>query len=305
MASPSDHDRDVCLWSDDDGDVDTMTASLTAQLTALGIDENAEVSDSEEMGDVEPSTGSTTPPKAGVTHMVTDNDATPQAWKAANAALGSVAAPIQSPSETIPMMVVREKLSPAEIMSQPLSTTREAGPRDKKLPKKKSGRKAMTLKKLAEFLCRELEEPKYYLLAQVIHAIGGKACHQLLKKTKECEAAGGMLTMDGKRRRSKGGVFLTFLKDIVGPEELKKIYAEDLKRRKEHRSAKRKATEISKSAHLIRKLDCNNDSDDEGDERAMLRRRRAEIELNYKRQRSAPVVYPEFQYVEVLEEGEC
>ena len=61
-------------------------------------------------------------------------------------------------------------------------------------------------------LAAALQEPNVDLLRQVLTVLGPDHTAQLLAQTLEIEAAGGMLIMNGKRRRTPGGVFFQLVR---------------------------------------------------------------------------------------------
>jgi phosphorylated adapter RNA export protein len=62
-------------------------------------------------------------------------------------------------------------------------------------------------------LAATLQEPKRPLLAAVLRVLGQARCGAILANTLTCEASGGMLTKDGTRRRTPGGVFFQLVRE--------------------------------------------------------------------------------------------
>src|SRR5918912_839610 len=75
-----------------------------------------------------------------------------------------------------------------------------------------------------ETLAAILQEPKVPLLRQVLRTLGQDRCAALLADTLACEANGGMLTKDGTRRRTPGGVFFQLVKERATPKERRRLF---------------------------------------------------------------------------------
>jgi hypothetical protein len=75
-----------------------------------------------------------------------------------------------------------------------------------------------------DHLAQVLQEPNRPLLAQVLRTLGQDRCAAILAETLTCEANGGMLTRDGTRRRTPGGVFFQLVKDRVTPQERPRLF---------------------------------------------------------------------------------
>ena len=78
----------------------------------------------------------------------------------------------------------------------------------------------LTVEKLAEVL----QEPKVSLLKQVLKLLGPDRTHTILTETLHCEANGGMLTKDGTRRRTPGGVFFQLVRQQASPQERRRLF---------------------------------------------------------------------------------
>jgi len=76
-----------------------------------------------------------------------------------------------------------------------------------------------------EQLAAILQEPKVPLLRQVLRTVGPERCAALLADTLACEASGGMLTKDGTRRRTPGGVFLQLVKERATRQERQRLFS--------------------------------------------------------------------------------
>ncbi len=76
-------------------------------------------------------------------------------------------------------------------------------------------------------IARQLGETQQQPVVQIrrtIRIMGEETAVDLLRQTLEVEAQGGMLTNDGTRRRTPGGVYFHLLKQRVGPKEFFKIF---------------------------------------------------------------------------------
>ncbi len=73
-------------------------------------------------------------------------------------------------------------------------------------------------------LAEVLQEPNRPLLTKVLRLWGHDRCRALLEHTLQCEANGGMLTRDGTRRRTSGGVFFQFVKEHATPQERQRLF---------------------------------------------------------------------------------
>lgn len=68
--------------------------------------------------------------------------------------------------------------------------------------------------KLAEVLGEDQDKART-ILRRVVDELGGPACVELLRRTLEVESQGGMMTADGSRRRTRGGVFFFLAKQSM------------------------------------------------------------------------------------------
>jgi hypothetical protein len=78
----------------------------------------------------------------------------------------------------------------------------------------------LTVEKLADLL----QEPNVPLLRQVLRTLGQDRCAAILADTLTCEANGGMLTKDGTRRRTPGGVFFQLVRERLTPQERRRLF---------------------------------------------------------------------------------
>jgi Phosphorylated adapter RNA export protein, RNA-binding domain len=75
-----------------------------------------------------------------------------------------------------------------------------------------------------EHLAAVLQEPKISLLRQLLRTLGPARTIDLLTEALQVEAAGGMLTKDGSRRRTPGGVFFQLVKERVTAKERRRLF---------------------------------------------------------------------------------
>jgi hypothetical protein len=78
----------------------------------------------------------------------------------------------------------------------------------------------LTVDKLAEVL-KESNRP---LLSQVLRTLGPDRTSTVLLETLQCEAAGGMRTTDGTRRRTPGGTFFQLVRQQASPHERRRLF---------------------------------------------------------------------------------
>ncbi|SJK85940.1 26S proteasome non-ATPase regulatory subunit 10 [Babesia microti strain RI] len=67
---------------------------------------------------------------------------------------------------------------------------------------------------LANAIAISLEEPNVDSIAMAVKCLGSELCLKLLEAALAVDRKGGMMTMDGKRKRSRGGVFFFLLKEL-------------------------------------------------------------------------------------------
>src|SRR5262249_20970072 len=75
-----------------------------------------------------------------------------------------------------------------------------------------------------EQLAQALQEPKRTLLTQVLRTLGMDRTMAILAETLTYEANGGMLTKDGSRRRTPGGVFFQLVKERATRHERQRLF---------------------------------------------------------------------------------
>ncbi|XP_041105679.1 phosphorylated adapter RNA export protein-like [Polyodon spathula] len=92
--------------------------------------------------------------------------------------------------------------------------------------------------KVIDEIAHRLREPKKDLLERVVKSIGKKKAIELLMETSEVEQSGGLLTIDGSRRRTPGGVYLNLLKNTpsITNKKIREIFLDE--NRKDYTSKK-------------------------------------------------------------------
>jgi hypothetical protein len=73
---------------------------------------------------------------------------------------------------------------------------------------------------------RALHEPKIGLLQKLADHVGIDKVEELYQRTLEIEAAGGMTTSNGKRRRTAGGVLFQLTRELMTSRERRQIFRE-------------------------------------------------------------------------------
>jgi hypothetical protein len=76
----------------------------------------------------------------------------------------------------------------------------------------------------ATTLAQVLDEPEVALLAQVLRLLGPERTVDALAEALTREAAGGMRTKDGARRKTSGGVFFSIVKSRCSLEEKRQLF---------------------------------------------------------------------------------
>lgn len=75
-------------------------------------------------------------------------------------------------------------------------------------------------------IARALHEPKVGLLQKLADHVGVDKVEELYQRTLEIEAAGGMTTSNGKRRRTAGGVLFQLTRELMTSRERRQIFRE-------------------------------------------------------------------------------
>ena len=85
----------------------------------------------------------------------------------------------------------------------------------------------------------------FHFKGKVCQTIGEEKATELLSATLDIESAGGLMTIDGKRRRTPGGVFFQLLKNDanIAKESIETIFSteqKNFKQKKFKKKSKRK-----------------------------------------------------------------
>ncbi|XP_069749190.1 phosphorylated adapter RNA export protein [Narcine bancroftii] len=120
--------------------------------------------------------------------------------------------------------------------------------------------------KISDEIAHRLREPKTALIHRVVKAIGKKKAIELLMETAEIEKNGGLMIVDGSRRRTPGGVYLQLLKNTpsITQDQLKEIFYEENQREySSKKAAKKRRRHIigKKMKQAIKELNLQVDDD--------------------------------------------
>jgi hypothetical protein len=97
----------------------------------------------------------------------------------------------------------------------------------------------------AALIAATLREAGESKILAAVRAVGIPAAMALLRDTVAAERAGGVLTADGARRRTPGGVFFLRLKDVTTREQYKGIFAPDAAVHTARRNARKREDRMS------------------------------------------------------------
>lgn len=106
---------------------------------------------------------------------------------------------------------------------------------------------------IATDITTKLSERKELLIRRVVDIIGKEKAIDFFQKTKKIEESGGMLIMNGSRRRTAGGVYFWLVKNDkhIPQEKIREIFYYDQKesseQRKKANDARQKTQELMKS----------------------------------------------------------
>lgn len=116
---------------------------------------------------------------------------------------------------------------------------------------------------VAADIAAKLSEHKDVLIRRIVDILGKEKAIDFFQKTKKIEEEGGMLIMNGSRRRTAGGVYLYLVKhdDHLPQEQIREIFYVDKKenaiqKKKQDASERRRQTQ-----ELMRRLENGSDKD--------------------------------------------
>jgi hypothetical protein len=73
-------------------------------------------------------------------------------------------------------------------------------------------------------IATELQEPNIWLIRSVAAMLGMEAVETIFQRTQAIEAAGGMMTKQGDRRRTSGGVFFLLAREQMTARQRRKVF---------------------------------------------------------------------------------
>ncbi|KAK0182042.1 hypothetical protein PV327_000213 [Microctonus hyperodae] len=116
---------------------------------------------------------------------------------------------------------------------------------------------------VANDIAEKLDEKKDSLIARVVDIVGKAKAIEFYEKTIEIEKNGGILIMNGSRRRTPGGVYLYLVKndDHIPQEQIREIFAVDKKKAVQQRRKAEAARIREKANKLMKKLENGSDKD--------------------------------------------
>ncbi|KAJ8670118.1 hypothetical protein QAD02_001377 [Eretmocerus hayati] len=120
-----------------------------------------------------------------------------------------------------------------------------------------------TDEEVATDIANKLSEQKDALIRRVVDILGRGKAIEFFNKTKEIEAEGGMLIMNGSRRRTAGGVYLYLVKncDDVPQPKIREIFYQDRREITEQRKMIELSRRRQKTQELKKLLENGSDKD--------------------------------------------
>lgn len=152
-------------------------------------------------------------------------------------------------------------------------------------------------KKIAEFL----HEPKEELIERIVTHVGKDFAIRLVQATKDVEESGGMYTLDGSRRRTPGGVYLTLLKQQPewSKDVRKLVFVED-----EQELVKKKREKRKKARQQRRRNQAGKQNDGEGNSGTRSRSNSNSRSRSNSNSSSKSTPHKKGDVVEAMEDGD-
>ncbi|XP_034942505.1 phosphorylated adapter RNA export protein [Chelonus insularis] len=112
-------------------------------------------------------------------------------------------------------------------------------------------------------ITEKLHEKKDSLIQRIVRIVGKQKAIEFYQKTKEIEENGGLLIMNGSRRRTPGGVYLYLVKndDYIPQEKIREIFAVDKKENAEQKKKAGAAKIREKANQLMKNLENGSEND--------------------------------------------
>lgn len=109
----------------------------------------------------------------------------------------------------------------------------------------------------------KLNEKKDILIRRVVDIIGKEKAIDFYQKTKQIEEDGGLLTMNGSRRRTAGGVYFWLVKndEHIPQEKIREIFCNDKKEHAEQRKKADACARRQKTQELMKSLENGSEKD--------------------------------------------
>ncbi|XP_012285359.1 phosphorylated adapter RNA export protein isoform X2 [Orussus abietinus] len=116
---------------------------------------------------------------------------------------------------------------------------------------------------VAADITSKLNEKKDLLIKRIVDIIGKDMAIDFFQKTKKIEEDGGMLIMNGSRRRTAGGVYLWLVKndEHIPQEKIREIFYTDKKEHNEERKKVDACARRKKTQDLMRNLENGSEKD--------------------------------------------
>ncbi|XP_072757138.1 uncharacterized protein Phax [Anoplolepis gracilipes] len=116
---------------------------------------------------------------------------------------------------------------------------------------------------IAVDITTKLNEKKELLIRRVVDIIGKERAIDFFQKTKKIEETGGMLIMNGSRRRTAGGVYFWLVKNDkhIPQEKIREIFYDDQKETSEQRKKAGMNDRRQKTQELMKSFESKSEKD--------------------------------------------